>query len=297
MSESEPEEDRLEMCAQEIRKLNDQYLENCLLNLQKNFVEKCQNPLLNENFFPNLQLGKLILLHSKIKEELKVMDNDFEQILDIFKKHEEDFLIYCEISPRVYRLMEFIKEKMHSNQYSGEEENIDKVRKYEDSLVCYSPLRNFGLLLDEVLDVEVRLKKGTNQFFNSMLLCFEEYLVAFKELELKKKGGSTEIQYHFIQTFQIDKFNEINPLINERILELNTFEEGTTYVDKRNSLEIRFTTTDSRVEFQDRISKSMLQIQIFKKLKPGNMHEGHKFQKIFNQYQDKVKIHNMPICQ
>ena len=187
---------------------------------------------------------------------------------------------------------------LHVDKCSQDEWNIDTVRNFEDSLFCYNcPLRSFGLLLLEVHDVEVRLKKGTNQFFRFMLLCFEEYLVAFKELELRKKGGSTDIQYHFIQTFKIEKFNEINPLINERILELNTFEEGTTYVDKRNSLEIRFTTTDSRVEFQDRISKSMLQIQIFKKLKPGNMHEGHKFQKIINQYQDKVNIHNMPICQ
>ena len=356
---------------EDLLNLDEQYLENCLLNLQENFVEKSQNTLLNENFFPNLQLEKLISLHSKMQEEFKLMKNDFEKILDIFQNHKEDFLIYCEILPWNHRLQEFIKEKVESNREireeidkltkdsfhskrnkdaqdsivelldripqalerypnvlgsiskeagiadlptveektqkarelmlkikihidkcNGDEKNIDTIRKYEDSLSCYNcPLRSFGLLLDEVRDVEVRLKKGTDQFFKFMLLCFEEYLVAFKELELKKKVGSTEIQYHFIQTFQIEKFNEMNPLMMERILELNTYEEGTTYVDKRNSLEIRFATNDSRVEFHDRISECKLQIQKFKKLKPGNMHEGHKFKKVFNQYQDKVKIH------
>ena len=111
----------------ELINLNDRYLENCLLNLQENFVEKSQNLFLNEIFFPNLQLGKLIMLHSQMQEKFELMENDFEQILDIFQNHEEDFLIYCDIIPWLIRLQEFIKEKVSSNEEIREE--IDKLTK------------------------------------------------------------------------------------------------------------------------------------------------------------------------
>ena len=58
-----------------------------------------------------------------------------------------------------------------------------------------------------VSSVEVRLKKGRNEFSNFKLLCFEEYLVAFKALDqpISERTNADGSDYHFIQTFQIEK--------------------------------------------------------------------------------------------
>ena len=49
-----------------------------------------------------------------------------------------------------------------------------------------------------VSSVEVRLKKGRNEFSNFKLLCFEEYLVAFKALDqpISERTNADGSEYH-----------------------------------------------------------------------------------------------------
>ena len=53
------------LISQDLINLNDRYLNNCLLNLQENFVKKTQNKLLKTKFFPELQLGSIQVLHKQ----------------------------------------------------------------------------------------------------------------------------------------------------------------------------------------------------------------------------------------
>lgn len=111
--------------SQDLINLNDRYLETCLMNLQENFVEKTQHELLKNNFFPELQLVKLIQIHKKLQEEIKVVEYDYKQVFKRFKKHEDEFLIYCDVIPKTRHLMEFIKTKVESNREIREE--VDKL--------------------------------------------------------------------------------------------------------------------------------------------------------------------------
>ena len=111
--------------SQDLINLNDRYLNNCLLNLQENFVQKTQNKLLKTKFFPELQLEKLIEIHTKLQEELKVVLYDYKQVFKFFQNHEEEFLTYCDVIPKTRQLMEFIKTKIESNKEIREE--VDKL--------------------------------------------------------------------------------------------------------------------------------------------------------------------------
>ena len=113
--------------SQDLTNLNDRYLDTCLMNLQENFVEKNQHELLKTNFFPELQLVKLIQIHRKLQEELKVVEYDYKQVFKCFKKHEDELLIYCDVIPKTRHLMEFIKTKVESNRKIREE--VDRLTK------------------------------------------------------------------------------------------------------------------------------------------------------------------------
>ena len=97
------------------------------MNLQENFVEKNQHELLKTNFFPELQLVKLIQIHRKLQEELKVVEYDYKQVFKCFKKLEDELLIYCDVIPKTRHLMEFIKTKVESNRKIGEE--VDRLTR------------------------------------------------------------------------------------------------------------------------------------------------------------------------
>ena len=74
-----------------ITTLNNNYLEDCLLNLLINFVNKNTNPLLRDKFFPELKIQELTDLHINLREDLKFVEVDFKKIGEVFKKYEKDF--------------------------------------------------------------------------------------------------------------------------------------------------------------------------------------------------------------
>ena len=86
------------------------------MNLQQNFVDKIQNRLLKKRLFPRLQLDKLIVLHAKLQKELELVKYDYKQIFNIFQKHEEEFLTYCDVITNISQLTDFIKTKMITNK-------------------------------------------------------------------------------------------------------------------------------------------------------------------------------------
>ena len=117
----------LEKVVKELLNLNERYLDTCLLNLQQNFVDKIQNRLLKKHFFPKLQLDKLIGLHAKLQEDLELVKYDYKQIFNIFQKHEEEFLTYCDVIPNISQLTDFIITKKITNK-----EIKEKVEKAEE---------------------------------------------------------------------------------------------------------------------------------------------------------------------
>ena len=96
--------------------LNEHYIDDCLLNILNNFVRKNHNSLLGNKFFPELKIEELTDLHLNLKEDLKFVELDFRKIGEVFKKYENDFLIYCEVLAKMKTLMEFFKEKMSHNE-------------------------------------------------------------------------------------------------------------------------------------------------------------------------------------
>ena len=68
-----------------------------------------------------MKLEKFIELHSTLQNELEVVKYDYKQIFNIFQKHEDDFLIYCDVVSNIGELREFIKTKMMSNREIREE--------------------------------------------------------------------------------------------------------------------------------------------------------------------------------
>ena len=99
-----------------ITTLNNNYLEDCLINILINFVNKNTNTLLKDKFFPELKIQELTDLHRNLREDLKIVEVDFKKIGKVFKKYEKDFLIYCEIIAKIKTLTEFFKDKMSHNE-------------------------------------------------------------------------------------------------------------------------------------------------------------------------------------
>ena len=63
----------------------------------------------------------MIEIQTKLQEELKVLEYDYKQIFNTFQKLEKEFLTYCDVIPKIYQLIEFIKTKMISNKVIREE--------------------------------------------------------------------------------------------------------------------------------------------------------------------------------
>ena len=99
-----------------IKTLNNNYLEDCLLNILINFVNVNTNPLLRDKFFPELNIQKLTDLHRNLRDDLKFVEADFKKIGEVFQKYEEDFLQYCPVVAKMKTLSEFFKDKMSSNE-------------------------------------------------------------------------------------------------------------------------------------------------------------------------------------
>lgn len=99
-----------------IQILNNNYLEDCLLNILINFVNKNTNPLLRDNFFPELRIQELTDLHMNLREDLKFVEVDFKKIGEVFNKYEADFLKYCPVVAKMKTLTEFFKDKMSHNE-------------------------------------------------------------------------------------------------------------------------------------------------------------------------------------
>ena len=110
-----------------ITTLNNNYLEDCLINILVNFVNKNTNPLLRDKFFRELKIKELTDLHRNLRDDLKLVEVDFKKIGKVFIKYEQDFLIYCEIIAKIKNLTEFFKDKMsHNEEVINEVESLMK---------------------------------------------------------------------------------------------------------------------------------------------------------------------------
>ena len=198
--ENEPQTSlEYEIC-QGIIPLNDRFLNNCLLNLQQNFVEETQNALLKTNFFPELQLEKLIEIHTKLQEELKVVEYDYKQIFYIFQKLEEEFLTYCDVIPKTRQLMDFIKTKMISNKEIKEE--VERLTKKS-----FLSNRNKDAQ-DKIVDLLYRISEAMMRF-PMVLGVIAKEARKLDLITIEKEAQKAHEMMHKIM-FHVDKCSEDN---------------------------------------------------------------------------------------
>ena len=139
-----------------ITTLNQNYLDDCLINILINFVNKNKNPLLRDKFFPELKIQELTDLHRNLGEDLKFVEVDYKRIGEVFKKYETDFLIYCEVIAKIKNLTEFFKDKMSHNE---------EVIKEVDSLMKESIKSGVNKRLKENLQELIqRISQGIMRF-------------------------------------------------------------------------------------------------------------------------------------
>ena len=117
-----------------INVLNNNYLEDCLINILINFVNKNTNSLLRDNFFPELQIQELTDLHRNLRDDLKFVEVDFKKIGEVFNKYEEDFLKYCPVVAKMKTLTEFFKDKMSHNEDVINEVNSLKIESMKSGV-------------------------------------------------------------------------------------------------------------------------------------------------------------------
>ena len=219
-------------------------------------------------------------------------------------------LDYTRIEKEAQKAQDMMKNMMyHVDRCTNDHRNIEIVRKlYEmNEMKCGEcALREQGLLLFELNDIDLHMKHREETFRQFKLFVFEELLVAFELKErpilLKNKDGSYQFdwysnkpitkgiarEYHFSRSYKISNFGEINPIENKNILELNTYKKGTTNEDRKRSLEIKFSSIETRNDFEYKIKERQFEIEKFFHANPGSKHSNHKFKTFQNNYLNEV---------
>ena len=84
-------------------------------HLNDSYVKKCNDELLNTQFFPNLQCGHLLDLHESLESEFnEVLKFSFQDVYKIFYKKLNKFLIYCTAISKYDITKEFLEDKITS---------------------------------------------------------------------------------------------------------------------------------------------------------------------------------------
>ena len=99
----------------EFAEVNKSFIKRVLQNLKTNFVEKNTNSLLHKNFFPELRINELLLLHEDIDKEFEKMKISYIQVGSIFEMFRDRFLIYCAVSSKLKTMQEFLADQMANN--------------------------------------------------------------------------------------------------------------------------------------------------------------------------------------
>ena len=123
------------------------YLNDVLRNISQSFIKKSHNTLLQDNFFPLLDIDKLLDLHESLSKEFEVLEHNFILIGDIFERYENKFLIYCQILAKNKELLDFLCDKISFNP---------DIKEETDNLVAISrktPLNKSGYYLEELLQM------------------------------------------------------------------------------------------------------------------------------------------------
>ena len=111
----------------EFAEVNKSFIKRVLQNLKTNFVEKNTNSLLHKNFFPELRINELLLLHEDIDKEFEKMKISYIQVGSIFEMFRDRFLIYCAVSSKLKTMQEFLADQMANN--INIRETISKLEK------------------------------------------------------------------------------------------------------------------------------------------------------------------------
>ena len=219
----------------------------------------------------------------------------------------EDYITIEKEAQKAHEMMRKIM--LHVDKCSEDNKNIDTVRKLENSWNCVGELRNKGLLLMEVRDVEIRMKNNLKRKFQCWVLVFEEILVVFeakekinyqykkngKEIELGFFTGepiieNTSMEYHLFRKFKIATFSEINPIEGGNNLELITYEKG-ILEDPSRSFEISFSSKEVQQEFTKFIEVQKSKLDKFFNINSGSKHKNHEFEIYQNNYLEAPKTY------
>ena len=121
-------------------------------------MNKCDDQLLNKQFFPNLQCDQLLDLHESLETEFnEVLKFSYQEVYKIFFKNLNKFLIYCTAISKYVITKEFL----------------------EDKIVYYDDIR----ALVERLDKESR-KNGKNMSLNDLIYLIPQHIQRFYYLFL-----------------------------------------------------------------------------------------------------------------
>ena len=123
-------------------------------------MNKCDDELLNKQFFPNLQCDQLLDLHESLEKEFhEVLKFSYEEVYKIFLKNLKKFLIYCTAISKYDITKEFL----------------------EDKIVYYDDIRTLVGKLDD----ESRSKNGKNMSLNDLIYLIPQHIQRFISSRLK----------------------------------------------------------------------------------------------------------------
>ena len=89
-------------------------------------MNKCDDELLNTQFFPNLQCGPLLDLHESLESEFnEVLKFSYQDVYKIFFENLDKFLIYCTAISKYDITKEFLEDKITS--YDNIRTLVDKL--------------------------------------------------------------------------------------------------------------------------------------------------------------------------
>ena len=118
-------------------------------------MKKCNNELLNSQFFPNLKCGHLLDLHESLETEFNdVLKFSFQEVYKIFFKKLNKFLIYCSAISKYDITKEFLE---------------DKVTSYEEIRTLVEKLDNDARKKNE-------LKARQNMSLNDMIYLIPQHI-------------------------------------------------------------------------------------------------------------------------
>ena len=102
----------LSFAMEELIEFNNTFIKHVLENIKNNFVDQETTHLLESQFFPVLEINKLIKLHQSLKKQLLKVQYSYEEIGDTFDKLKDSFLIYCSVTARLKIANEFLADQM-----------------------------------------------------------------------------------------------------------------------------------------------------------------------------------------